>query len=457
MKKATGPAKVEASVTPQGSPVSGVVALLFNFDFDDAAVKPDHQNWLSENLVPPLKADPGRRVFLRGMSSKAGNADYNLQLSRRRVEAVRTFLISQGARPAQIVTSFTGENLSTSKFADDERDRAIEAIFEASTGATRFERMIPVEALDGFHRKEQEMVVGNPDIKLVRLLGARGSLVESLHPDVVRVTAAFQPAMFPVVATSDNMVLQLHPTSTGIGAVVARLPGMASAAASRLTLASNLFLNVPPPPPTVPQTPPTLSASRLNILTLLPRLVTLSFHYVKKAPPNADGVVTARAPSLVFEEELVAEMNRIYNEQTKIRFIRASQRVVTTIFAGPVTVGSHSVLGGSNLTQNLDTSTRLRILFVEKIAPDQGREIFASSEGFPGRNILCRDALKPGGPIVDAKETVGKVLAHECGHSFGIKGHLDPDERHLMHAKPKGEIIPPDTARVMNDNAIVIR
>ena len=241
MKKATGPAKVEASVTPQGSPVSGVVALLFNFDFDDAAVKPEHQNWLAENLVPPLRADPGQRVFLRGMASQAGNAAYNLQLSRRRVEAVRTFLISQGARPPQIVTSFTGENLSTSKFADDERDRAIEVIFEASTGPIRFERMIPVEALDGFHRKEQEMVVGNPDIKLVRLLGARGSLVESLRPDVVRVTAAFQPAMFPVVATSDNMVLQLHPTSTGTGAIVARLPGMASATASRLTLIPDIF------------------------------------------------------------------------------------------------------------------------------------------------------------------------------------------------------------------------
>src|SRR4030095_1813923 len=105
--------------------------------------------------------------------------------------------------------------------------------FQASTGPTRFERMVPVEALDGFHRKEQEMVVGNPDIKLVRLLGARASLVESLRPDVVRVTAAFQPAMFPVVATSDNMVLQLHPTSTGVGAIVARLPGMVSATVSR--------------------------------------------------------------------------------------------------------------------------------------------------------------------------------------------------------------------------------
>ena len=275
MKKATGPAKVEASVTPQGSPVSGVVALLFNFDFDDAAVKPEHQNWLAENLVPPLRADPGQRVFLRGMASQAGNANYNLQLSRRRVEAVRTFLISQGAKPPQIVTSFTGENLSTSKFADDERDRAIEVIFEASTGPIRFERMIPVEALDGFHRKEQKMVVGNPDIKLVRLLGARGSLVESLRPDVVRVTAAFQPAMFPVVATSDNMVLQLHPTSTGTGAIVARLPGMASATASRLKRI--LDTNLEPKPPTP-------RASRLNILTLFPRVVTLSFSLRQTSP-----------------------------------------------------------------------------------------------------------------------------------------------------------------------------
>ena len=448
MKKATGPAKVEASVTPQGSPVSGVVALLFNFDFDDAAVKPEHQNWLVENLVPPLTADPGQRVFLRGMASQAGNAAYNLQLSRRRVEAVRTFLISQGVRPAQIVTSFTGENLSTSKLADDERDRAIEAIFEASTGPARFERMIPVEALDGFHRKEQEMVVGNPDIKLVRLLGARGSVVESLRPDVVRVTAAFQPAMSPVVATSDNMVLQLHPTSTGVGAIVARLPGMVSATVSRL--------NVPPPPPSNPPPSP-LVARKLNILTLFPRIVTLSFHYVKQAPPNADGVVTARTPSEVFDEEAVAEMNRIYSEQTRIRFVRASTREVSTTFPGPVTVGSHSFLGG-NLTQNLDTSTRLRIIFVEKIAPSNGENVFASSQGLRGKNILCRDAKAGTGPVPTNAKKTGLSLAHECGHSFGIKGHLDLNPKHLMHGKQfelEGEIIPPDTAKIFNDNAIL--
>ena len=60
MKKATGPAKVEASPTSPGSPVSEVLALLFNFDFDDAAVKPEHQAWLPENLIPQLVAEQER-------------------------------------------------------------------------------------------------------------------------------------------------------------------------------------------------------------------------------------------------------------------------------------------------------------------------------------------------------------------------------------------------------------
>ena len=188
--------------------------------------------------------------------------------------------------------------------------------------------------------------------------------------------------------------------------------------------------------------------------------MTLSFHYVKQAPPNANGVVTARTPSEVFDEEVVAEMNRIYNEQTRIRFIRASTREVTTIFPGPVNDSSHNVLGSSGFTQNFDTSTRLRIFFVEKIDPSEGREIFASSAAFPGKNILCRDRKTPGGPILSDVEEVGKSLAHECGHSFGVKGHPDP-AGHLMHEPPNappgavGKIIPPDTARVMNDHAIL--
>jgi outer membrane protein OmpA-like peptidoglycan-associated protein len=60
--------------------------LLFNFDFDDDAVKAEHKAWLTEHAVPSLKAT-NKRVVLRGIASKIGDQQYNLQLSKRRVEA----------------------------------------------------------------------------------------------------------------------------------------------------------------------------------------------------------------------------------------------------------------------------------------------------------------------------------------------------------------------------------
>jgi hypothetical protein len=350
--------------------------------------------------------------------------------------------------PAQVVTTFTGELLSASHIADDERDRAVEAIVEASTAAPRFDRVIPIESLDGFHGEGDppEVVVGNPEPSFVRLVGARGSLVESLTPDVVRVSDPFRPGQKVVVATSDSMLLQLHPGLPGPGEVVARLPGTPRAAANRLALIRDderrvLFRRE--------------KLSKLDVMNLLPRIVSLSFHYVKSAPDNSDGVVTARTPNAAFEQLVVGKMNEIYAPQTKIRFFRASQRVVRTIFSGPVTVSSHGTIGSAAFTTNIDTSTQLRIFFVGMIAPSDGKDIFASSEGHPGRNILCRDSLNPGGgPVFEDAGAVGIVLAHECGHNFGVKEHPDPNPRHLMHAENEGVIIPLLTAELMNKGAV---
>ena len=84
MKKATGPAKIEIL---QATSEAAIGALLFNFDFDDAEVKPEHQAWLNEHAVPSLKAT-NQHVFMRGIASQKGDRQYNLDLSRRRVEAV---------------------------------------------------------------------------------------------------------------------------------------------------------------------------------------------------------------------------------------------------------------------------------------------------------------------------------------------------------------------------------
>ena len=68
MKKPTGPAKIEIL---RATSEAAIGALLFNFDFDDAAVKPEHQAWLNEHAVPSLKAT-NQHVFLRGIASQKG-------------------------------------------------------------------------------------------------------------------------------------------------------------------------------------------------------------------------------------------------------------------------------------------------------------------------------------------------------------------------------------------------
>jgi OmpA family len=445
MKKATGPGKVETSATPPGAAVGGVVALLFNFDFDDAAVKPEHQAFLADQFVPRLTAAPGLRLFLRGMASKVGNADYNLQLSRRRVEAVRSFLTGKGVSPAQIVTTFTGESLSTSRNADDERDRAVEALFEASDQA-RFVRDLPVEGNDGFHDRPEPptVVLGPGRPRHLRLLGGAGTIVESLDPGVMTVVDPVRPGVTPVVATSNNFLLRLHPGVPGEARVVARLPVDAAASVERAQLQGQ-------PPPArrgVGRIP-----ARVSGLTLSERVVSVAFHYVVVGPP---GVTTVRPQRGSDEDQWLAHMNRIYVPQANIRFVRkSSQAVAARGIKGP---GVDVSTGATDMdalvkqpTPTPDAGARFQVYFVGGIrgdAPDFGaftRDrvcVCQDSLGFIGgkvRAVLTTDVLK-----------VAQVLAHEAGHSFG-QPDVEKDETLLMfRAALGGERIPPDVALDMN-------
>jgi outer membrane protein OmpA-like peptidoglycan-associated protein len=53
-------------------------------------------------LVKDLEADPGLTVELRGYADPSGSREKNIQLSQRRVEAVRRFLVERGVEPARI-------------------------------------------------------------------------------------------------------------------------------------------------------------------------------------------------------------------------------------------------------------------------------------------------------------------------------------------------------------------
>lgn len=97
----------------------GVVHVRFGFDradLDDSA-----EAALAE-IVSELRGDERLTIDLDGATDPAGGRDYNLRLSRRRVEAVTRWLVARGVDPARIIVSTArGPLLDDSLTADAKR------------------------------------------------------------------------------------------------------------------------------------------------------------------------------------------------------------------------------------------------------------------------------------------------------------------------------------------------
>jgi len=68
------------------------------FDFDKAAIKPEYRDILNR-IAGILMALKGYSVAVYGYTDDIGTQKYNLQLSQRRAEAVRDFLVQAGISP----------------------------------------------------------------------------------------------------------------------------------------------------------------------------------------------------------------------------------------------------------------------------------------------------------------------------------------------------------------------
>jgi hypothetical protein len=123
--RGTGPGLIE--IDPRYNGAGILKALLYNFDFDDIAIttlKREHADFLRNRAVPLLAANRGK-IWLEGQASRIGANDYNLRLSRLRVQRVVNLLTNNGVTGAQIQPSAAGEEHSTSRLHDDQRDRAV--------------------------------------------------------------------------------------------------------------------------------------------------------------------------------------------------------------------------------------------------------------------------------------------------------------------------------------------
>lgn len=84
---------------------SGMQFLLpVNFAFDDASVRQQDEPALGRFAQVAQRYYNGSLITVEGFADPAGSARYNLDLSRRRAEAVKRYLVAQGVNPEQVKT-----------------------------------------------------------------------------------------------------------------------------------------------------------------------------------------------------------------------------------------------------------------------------------------------------------------------------------------------------------------
>ncbi len=91
------------------------------FRLNEFAFGPGEENALKE-IAASVKNNPGAVLVIEGYSDVTGDDEYNLNLSRRRAEAVRQFYISQGVEPGRITVSGKGK---TARFASGEDESSL--------------------------------------------------------------------------------------------------------------------------------------------------------------------------------------------------------------------------------------------------------------------------------------------------------------------------------------------
>src|SRR5207237_4228741 len=79
------------------------------FDYDKANVKPEYRDILNR-IAGILMTLKGYTIAVYGYTDDIGTQTYNLQLSRRRAEAVRDFLVQTGISPTIMSTKGFGKS-----------------------------------------------------------------------------------------------------------------------------------------------------------------------------------------------------------------------------------------------------------------------------------------------------------------------------------------------------------
>lgn len=92
------------------------------FDFDKADIKPN-SNAVLDKIARLLKQDGNKRYLITGYTDSRGNDDYNLQLSRKRAEAIIRALTDRGVPPVMLKARGVGSKIAHAKPSDPDEVR----------------------------------------------------------------------------------------------------------------------------------------------------------------------------------------------------------------------------------------------------------------------------------------------------------------------------------------------
>jgi hypothetical protein len=412
MLRPTGPGKIRDIVIPaDGHPDTTIMALLYNFDFDGDAVKPQHRDWLREHIVPQL-GDSRVSIRLRGEASRRGSSDYNLGLSQRRERNIETFLRSFSPVAATIRGVGVGERdaeaVGVEDNTDDEVFRAVFVTVEQSA-----HRLVPPTFTTsgnfmGFDPTADPPWLMLPAGAIPRIMSvnnAEGLTLVSTNPGAVRVLPALGGGDGrPVRITQPSQLFRLQPGTT-----------------------ADAFLNAVDAGGRV--------HARMAVSVLTEKIVTCAFHYVQ----NPRYGTRLRNPG--DEADFLDRMNDIWGSQGNLRFRLAPNGVRLL----PLT---------ENLGDSIDTNAKFdrivahrfpgvqfNVFFVRDIeqqGPTAGTD---NADGLttlgPPGDCVFED---PDGSGVDA----GLQLAHEAGHNLTLD-HNSPivtTDRMLMFAAATRPFLP---------------
>lgn len=102
------------------------------FEVDRADLKPGATRSLGE-LIQVLRENPAATVAIEGHTDSTGTRDYNLSLSQRRADSVRTYLVSQGIDATRITSQGLGPDFpvaSNGDAAGRQQNRRVELVIQ---------------------------------------------------------------------------------------------------------------------------------------------------------------------------------------------------------------------------------------------------------------------------------------------------------------------------------------